>query len=217
MKLRNLLLLLPLFTCAPLAQAYDDGDFQSWLDFYVVKKVNDRVSLRVEEELQFGDDSSDFYYYHTDFSVSYKLFPYLSFALAYRHIDTKKNGEWSYEDRPHANITWKGVLGGLQIEDRNRFEWRDRPGVNNFMRNRNKLTFLYPVTVGAFTFTPYTFVESFIDTDTADFNQFYTAAGVKKKFGHGFEGDLYYLWQTTEKNTDWTDTHYLGAAVGYVF
>lgn len=213
---RSALLLLA-WSLAPMAHAFDDNDFQTWLDFYVVKKVNDRVSLRAEEELLFGDNSSEHYYYHTDLSVSYKAFPYLFFALAYRHADTNKNGKWTHEKRPHASMTWKGVLGGLQIEDRNRFEWRNRPGVNDFMRYRNKLSFLYPVTVGDFSFTPYTFVEAFIDTDTADFNQFYTAAGVKKKFAHGFEGDLYYLWQTTEKHTDWTDTHFLGAAVGYVF
>lgn len=217
MKKRIVLALILPLLAAPLAQAYDDGDFQTWWDFYVVKKINDQWSARVEQELLFGDDSSDFYYYHTDYSALYRVFPYLQLALAYRHIDTKKNGEWSYENRPHVNVTFKGKLDRWQIEDRSRFEWRDRPGVNNFMRYRNKLTVARPLTVNGFSFTPYTFVEAFIDTDTADFNQFYTAAGVKKKFGNGFEGDLYYLWQTTEKSTDWTDTHYLGTAVGYSF
>ena len=217
MKRLLLPLLLPLLLLAPAAQAYEDGDFQTWFDFYAVKKVNEQWSARVEEELQFGDNSSDFYYYHTDISAIYKALPYLQFALAYRHVDTKKNGEWSYEDRPHFNITFKGKTGGLAIEDRSRFEWRDRPDVNNYMRYRNKLSFLYPVTVSGISFTPYSFVEAFIDTDTADFNQFYTAFGVKKKFGSSYEGDLYYLWQTQEKSTDWTDTHYLGVAVGYLF
>ena len=201
----------------PAARAYDDNDFQTWQDFYIVKKVNDKVSVRVEEELQFQDDSSDLFYYHTDISAIYKALPYLPFALAYRHVDEKKNGTWSYEDRPHANVTFKGQVQRVIIENRNRFEWRDRPEVNNFMRYRNRTTLLCPVSVAGSTFTPYVAVEAFIDTDLADFNQFRSAAGVKKKFDHGFEGDLYYMWRTTEKSTDWTDAHIAGLAVGYSF
>ncbi len=217
MKKRLFYLLLPALLAAPAARAYDDGDFQSWYDFYAVKKVNDKVAVRVEEELQFGDDSSDLYYYHTDLSVQYKALPYLGFALAYRHVDEKKNGEWSYEDRPHANVLLRGQVQRVIIENRNRFEWRDRPEVNNHMRYRNRTTLLYPVSVAGTTITPYASLEAFIDTDTADFNQFRTAAGVKKKFSHGFEGDLYYMWKTTEKSTDWTDAHIVGLAAGYTF
>lgn len=42
----------PALRAVPAPRAYDDGDFQSWYDFYAVKKVNDKVAVRVEEELQ---------------------------------------------------------------------------------------------------------------------------------------------------------------------
>lgn len=75
-------------------------------------------------------------------SVQYKALPYLGFALAYRHADEKKNGEWSYEDRPHANVLLRGQVQRVIIENRNRFEWRYRPEVNNHMRYRNRTTLL---------------------------------------------------------------------------
>lgn len=199
--------------------AYDDRDTHSWTDLYVIKKLTDTVSIRVEEELKFGDDASDFYYYHTDVGVLFKAHPNVDLSLNYRHIDEKKDrgADWVEEHRPHGNVTFKGKAGGFSIEQRNRFEFRVRDHRDDIWRYRNRVLVARPLKIGGIEFTPYVSEEAFIDTDLGDFNQFRTAAGVKKKFGDHVQADVFYLWQAVESSTEWTDTHFAGLGLGYVF
>jgi hypothetical protein len=209
------ILLLPALL-VPAARAYDDNDFHTWIDVYAVRKIDARWSLRAEEELKFGDDSSDFYYRHTDAGASWKAGDRLLLGLNYRYIDEKKDAGWEHEDRPHANVTLKRELPGFRLEDRNRLEFRMRDGAEDSLRYRNRVLILCPATLLGRALTPYVSEEAFIDTDRGDFNQFRTAAGVRMKLGASLEADLYYLWMTTEKSTDWTDTNFLGVSVGCV-
>ncbi len=197
--------------------AYDDGDLHNWTDLYVVYRIDDQFAVRVEEELMFGDDVSDLYYYHTDVGLIFKANPNVDLSLNYRHIDTKSNrgAEWTEENRPHGNVTFKGKLGDFQVEQRNRFEFRVRDNRDDIWRYRSRVLLAHPLTLGGVACTPYVSEEAFIDTDLGDFNQFRTAAGVKKKFGDHVMADVYYLWQTAESSTEWTDTHFIGLALGY--
>ncbi len=111
----------------------------------------------------------------------------------------------------------KNALGGLNLQNRARFEYRIRQNVDDFIRYRHRLQLQHPIQPLGVALTPYLSEELFIDTDQGDFNEFRTAAGLKKKFGASFEGDLYYLWQTVDKKSEWLDAHILGMAGGFTF
>lgn len=198
--------------------AYDDGDLHNWTDLYVINKFNDQFAVRVEEELKFGDDMSDFYYYHTDVGLIFRANPHVDLTLNYRHSDEKKDrgAEWVEETRPHGNVIFRHQAGAFQLEQRNRFEFRIRDHRDDIWRYRGRILVAHPLHVGAFECTPYVSEEAFIDTDLGDFNQFRTAAGVKKKLGAHVQADVFYLWQAVESSTEWTDTHFAGLALGYL-
>ena len=217
MKKRLLPLLLLPTLLAPAVQAYDDGDFQTWLTLYATHKVDTNWTIRVEEELYWGDDASDFYYYHTDLGAARKINETLSIGLFYRLIENKKDDIWQHEDRPHLDFVFKNSAGDFNIQNRARFEYRIREDVDDFMRYRHRLQVQYPIKPAGIALTPYCSEELFIDTDQGDFNEFRTTAGIKKKLGAAWEGDLYYLWVTQDKKTEWLDTNVLGLMVGYLF
>lgn len=210
------LLLLPVLL-APAVRADGDNDFQTWLDISATKAVHERWTVRVEEEVWLGDDSSRAIYYHTDMGAAWKANEHLTCGLYYRSVESRTGDEWKHEDRPHADFIFKGTRAGVQAQNRARFEYRIRDNVNDIMRYRNRLLVLYPTTLLGTKITPYVSEEAFIDTDRGDFNQFRTATGLKKKFGASLESDLYYLWMATEKSTDWSNAHVLGLAASYLF
>lgn len=217
MKKRLLALFLLPVLLAPLARAVEDNDFQTWLDASVAKAINDRWTVRLEQELWMADDSSRTIYTHTDLGAAWKANDHLICGLYYRSVESRSGEDWKHEDRPHLDFVFKGAHAGVQAQNRARFEYRIRNNVDEVMRFRDRVMVLYPTTLLGAKVTPYISEEAFIDTDQGDFNQFRTATGLKKKFGTSFEGDLYYLWQAVEASTDWTDAHILGLAGSFLF
>lgn len=217
MKTRLLPLLLLPALFAPAAQAFDDGDFQTWLTLSASHKVNTNWTIRVEEEMYFGDDSSERFYYHTDVGAARKVNEVLSVGLYYRLVQSEKENSWLHEDRPHLDFVFKNVLGDVNVQNRARFEYRIRENMDEVLRYRHRLQLQLPVKPMGVAMTPYVSEELFIDSDQGDFNEFRTSTGLKKKISAAFEGDLYYLWQTVDKNTFWQDAHILGLAGSFQF
>lgn len=209
---------LVLAALAGAALAARGDDVENWTDLYLEHKLDDRWSVRLEEEVRWRDDVSDFYYYHTDLGLTWKARPWLDLNANIRHTDQKNGrGVWGEEERPHGAVTFKGTAAGFQIENRNRVEYRIRPERNDIVRYRNRLQVSRHVTFGAVAFDPYVSEEALIDTDMGDFNQFRSIAGLKAKLTKALRGDLYYAWIATESSTDWTDTHVIGLRLGCVF
>ena len=109
------------------------------------------------------------------------------------------------------------MLGDVNVQNRARFEYRIRENMDEVLRYRHRLQLQLPVKPMGVAMTPYVSEELFIDSDQGDFNEFRTSTGLKKKISAAFEGDLYYLWQTVDKNTFWQDAHILGLAGSFQF
>ena len=167
--------------------------------------------------MYWGVDSRDMYYYHTDVGAARTLNEQWSVGLYYRSVQFQQNNAWSHEDRPHLDFVLRNKWADLSVQNRARFEYRMRQDMDDFMRYRHRLQLQHPLQVAGCALTPYVSEELFIDTDQGDFNEFRTAAGLKKKLGPSFEADLYYMWQTVDKSRQWQDTHIAGAMGGFTF
>ena len=197
--------------------AYDDGDLQVWNTGIVEGKLNDRLKVKVEEELRFGDDVSELYYTHTDGGFTYNVTGGLDLGMNYRQVYEKKNGEWKEENRPHANGTVKWHWYGIGFSDRNRIELRIPEGKDDEWRYRNKLTAAFPVKWARLDMEPYAADEIFVDLHGNKFNRNRLYAGFKIKLLEHLKSDVFYLWQASEKKNKWTSYNVIGIKVKAVF
>ncbi len=198
------------------AGAYDNGDWQFWNTDSAEYGFADQWKARVESEFYFGDDMSDFFYWHIDTGVARKLGQHLELGLFYRYLREKKSDGWEYENRPHANATVMGNLGPLAWSDRNRLEFRARESADNSWRYRNRLRLSPTAAWTSLKIQPYVDDEIFYDFDAREMNQNRASAGVSFKPAKCFKLEIYYMLQTTWK-AGWIQANIIGTQAKFNF
>ncbi|MCF7908247.1 MAG: DUF2490 domain-containing protein [Candidatus Omnitrophica bacterium] len=198
--------------------SFDDGDFQYWNTSNVSKKINDDWKLSFEEEFRWGDNANNPYYNHSDLGVTYSgLVSWLDLGVNYRHIHEDKSSDWKVENRPHLNADLKWKLFDLAFSNRGRLEYRNREDADNYWRYRNKFSIKAPFKLTKLEIQPYIADEIFYDFDveTLNRNRFYGGFGLK--IIKNLKGEVYYLWETTEKSDKWNDLHIFGTKLKVSF
>lgn len=197
--------------------AFDDGDFQVWHTEAQEKKINDKSKITLEEEFRFGDDASDFYYYHYDIGYVYSAGKHLDLGLNYRQVYDKKAGKFKVENRPHLNATAKYELWGFKLEDRNRLEYRHFDYQEDSWRYRNKFSLKAPWKFSFLQVQPYLADEMFLNLNGIDFdrNRFY--AGFLFNIVKPIRGELYYLLQSSKSSGEWKAINALGTKIKFAF
>lgn len=221
--------LLTLLTALPIrAELNSDGDFQYWNTEGIEGKISDRWKAGIEAEFRFGDDGGEFFYQHTDLNVTYKVCDWLDLGAAYRQVwelfsksvDAPGQEDWFTEYRPHLNATLKHVWEGWELSSRNRFELRNYDiAKDDVFRYRNRFSIKSPWKWTVLHINPYIADEIFIQ-ENEDFNRnrFYVGFGLD--FGEyiaHLQGDIFYLWQASEKGDEWIDFHVLGTKLKLKF
>ena len=207
---------LTIFLCN--SYAFDDGDFQYWNSESVSVKINKDWKIGLEEEWRFGDDTGDFYYQHSDLGLVYSGFAdWLDLGMNYRHIFEKKNSKWRVENRPHLSATFKWKLFDFGFSDRGRFEYRNREDAEDFWCYRNKLIIKMPFKLTKFEIQPYIADEIYYDFDIETLNRNRLYGGVTFKIFKDMKGEIYYLWQVSEKKDKWIDVNVLGTKLKLTF
>ena len=208
---RIIILIALMIISAGYAFATDDGDFQYWNTENISWKLDENWKIGFEEEIRFGDNADSLYYAHSDLGLTYSgLSDWLDLGLNYRQIFEKKSSEWKEENQPHINAVLKWQFQDFSLSNRARFAYKNREDADNFWQFRNKLTIKSPWKVTDFEIQPYIADEIFYDFDvnTLNRNRFY--AGFSLKLFKGLKGEIFYLWQTSEKDHKWSDLNVLG-------
>ena len=204
--------------CSSSCFAFDDGDFQYWNAESISWKLDKHWQLNLEEEFRFGDDAGDFYYQHSDLGATYTgMCNWLDIGFNYRHIFEENNDEWKQENRPHLNFALKLISGKLNLNNRGRFEYRNREDADNFWRYRNKFTLKFPCKFTRLEFQPYLADEIFVDFDQQELNRNRLYAGFYMKLLKSLKGEIFYLWQSSKKSGEWTNYQILGTKLKLVF
>lgn len=199
------------------AYAYDDGDWQFWNTDGVEYKLSDKTKLSVDVEEYFGDDMTDFYYWHVQPNAGVKLAPWIEVGVNYRYLEEKKKGEWMTENRPAAFGTLIQKLAGFDISDRNQIEYRSREDTDDTWRYRNKLRVIAPLKITQFAIQPYADEEIYVDIDEKEFQQNRAAVGLTSKPLKNLKADVYYMKKMDWKTGDWLETNILGLSLKLCF
>lgn len=197
--------------------AYDNGDFQIWNTEKFKVKINEKLKFKAEEEFRWGDDALDFYYHHTDAGIVKKVNNYLDLGVNFRHITQKKNSEWKKEERPHINLKLKNKWQDFGFSSRSRLEYRIKEDSPDGWRFRNKFKTNTPWKLTRFNINPYIADEIFLDLGEYEFTRNRLYMGTDMHLIGRFTGDVYYLWQRTDKDSYWQDYHVLGIKIGVEF
>ncbi len=212
------ILLITVILFSGAAYAFDDGDFQYWNTESASWKLNDNWKMSLEQEFRWGDDAANLYYRHTDLGWSYSgAVDWLTLGINYRHVNEEKSGEWKYENRPHFNAEAKFKLLGLDFSNRGRFEYRNQEDSDNFWRYRNKFGFKLPWEMTKWAIQPYMADEIFYDFDIGQMNGNRLYTGFALKPLNNLSAEIYYLWETKEGASKWTDKHVLGTKLKLSF
>lgn len=198
--------------------AFDDGDFQYWNTESISWKVNENWKAQFEAEFRYGDDASNFYYQHSDLGFIYSgLAEWIDLGFNYRQIFEEKSSIWRYENVPHLNATVKWKLFDFSFSNRGRFEYKNREEADNYWRYRNKFTVKLPMKLTQLEIQPYIADEIFCDFDKETLNRNRLYSGFSFKLFKSLKADIFYLWQSSEKNDKWNDTHVLGTKLNLSF
>ena len=155
---------------------------------------------------------------HSDLSATYSgICDWLDVRAAYRHIHEERGGEWKYENRPHLGAAVKFNLGGLSCSNRGRLSYRNREDADNSWFFRNKLSFKFPLKITKLAIQPYLADEAFYDFDACQMNRNRLYAAIALKLLDSLKAELYYLWQSKEGTSKWSDTHVPGTKPGPSF
>ena len=197
--------------------SFQDNDFQYWNTEGVSWKIADDWKMELEEEFRFGNDVGDFYYQHTDIGITYSgLAEWLDIGINERLIFEEKSNGWQYTNTPHANAALKFDLYDLNLSTRSRFEFRDKENADAQWRYRNKFTLKLPKFT-EFEVQPYIADEIFYNFEIDELNRNRLYGGVSAKLFGNLKGEIYYLWQSSESDDDWTDYHILGTKLKVSF
>lgn len=206
-----------------MVSAYEDGDWQYWNTESVTGNLTENLKAYVEAEFRFGDDASEFYYQHTQLELKYEVNEWLEIAPAFREVFelyTKSTTEddWFAEHRPMLNGTIKWKWADWKFSNRARVSYRmfdiDKDDVFRF---RNKLTVKSPWKWTVLEINPWAADEIFLEEDKDGIYRNRLYVGVGLKLMEHLKGDVFYLWQTTEKGDDWIDYNVIGTKLKVVF
>lgn len=224
---------------------YDDGDFQIWLKGAVSGKFDNGVTIKMEEELKYGDSASEFWDEETALVLGYKVNDWLKSAVGYKVVQERKNktvvtpkttsggsvsyasvgdGDhyWQNEERPFADLIFSHKISGWGLSDRTRFECRMKDdGGDDYLRFRNRIKVKTPWKFSSLKMNPYAAWEVFFeDKDSLSgsdkWDRHRIYVGVSTKLSELISGGLYYLAQLDHSN-DWKQTNVAGLEVSVKF
>lgn len=199
--------------------AFTDGDFQFWSTTGVSCNVNKDWKVAVEEKLKFVHDAGHLRYHHTDLGFTYKgLAEWIDLGFNFKQVFVElPDDDWSRENRPHFNITFKSRWGTLDISDRSRFEYRDIEYGNDRWRYSNKLEVNLPYELTRFKFRPYIADQVYINMDGSGFEKNRIYSGVSFELSEGIESELYYVYQWSKFFDQWLELSALGLQLKFRF
>ena len=191
--------------------AYQDGDWQLWNSGSLQGNLAENLKARWEQQIRFGDRMGELYFCSTDIGLTCKVTHWFCLGVNYWQVYAKKSGKWEVEKRPHINGTlkWKGK--SLELENRNRLEYRIPEGADNIWKYRNRLTLTIPAMWTKLKIQPYVADETFVDLDKGEFDRNRLSGGFKALLTDYLGADIYYFWQASQRGEYWIDHNVLGA------
>lgn len=201
---------------------FANTDNKYYSEFAFKHKLNDKCDLYFTPEVRFKNDMGHSYYQQYRIGAAFHADKHLDLALAARYIFSKDtNGDWSNNDTRYIEMIAipKTKLGGFNLSDANKLEYRFIENSRDRWVYRNLLTAGYPTKIGDFEFSPYVSNEAYYDFEIEKVNLNWLTVGASKKLAKNLTVGLYYRDETSRAGTTskWVTSHILGSNLSVDF
>jgi hypothetical protein len=127
------------------------SDFESWTDIGLRKKINEKLSLDLEESIRMNYNPGTIKSFNTDIGAEYELNESIEIKATYRLSMRKRPNGYFSKHRGAFDVTAKNSFNQLKISLRNRTQIEKDSYINEQLdlypkyENRNRLKLLYNI------------------------------------------------------------------------
>lgn len=200
------------------------NDAGLWASVNLDKKVTQKLTFSLSEELRFNENVSELGTAFTEIGADYKFYKFVSLGISYRYIQKKRVDDfYSIRHRYNIDLSLKYKLKKINLTLRERFQTQyadvntseDGKIAERYLRS--KLTVKYDL---GKKYIPFISCELFYQLSNREENEFDNAryaAGFKYEFNKKMSIDLFYLINKEfHVNDPWTE-YVTGIAFNYSF
>jgi len=190
------------FTCFSQTQ-----DFESWIDFGIGKKLNDKLSVGFEESLRLNQNLGHINSLNSDLVLEYKINQSFEVGGGYRiSMKNQPNGYFP-KHRVNLDISYKYEISQLKISFRNRTQFEKNSYIENQKdllpryENRNRLKLFY--NIRGLRTDPFLAFELFHQLSSQDFyriNAYRIYSGISREFPYELKMNLSFIYERTKKS-----------------
>jgi len=194
-------------------------DWELWTELRWKKPVSERLTLQGTSSFRFRRDLGEFYRHFDEVGLGYKWLSWLKVEGAYQwnYSERPKTHDPVYEHRLYTSVIPQLSVGRLQLENRNRLEWRHINGVDDWRyRNRSKASL--PLWTGRWwQIKPFVADELFYGFRAEAINRNRVLVGVEKPLSARLAVEVFYVLESNKAGRDWDEFHGLGFATLVMF
>lgn len=180
------------------------GDWQLWTKDGVKGKITDSTNWSLGAEERFGNGCSTLYHWFIEALIRHKWDETWSSELGYRDNHRLNNGEWREVPSPFTTLTFKKNI--LRFRQRWSYEFNQKFAPHTSWEYRQRLELTLPWKWTGWKIQPFISDEVFFRKQ-----QGYTRnrfqSGIRFSFLEKWEGELYYMLQSTRGSGEWVDVN----------
>lgn len=181
-------------------------DFESWIDFGIGKKLNDKLSLGFEESLRLNQNACHINSLNSDLVLEYKINQSFEVGGGYRiSMKNQPNGYFA-KHRGNIDVTYKNEINQFKISFRNRTQVEKDYYIENQkdiypqFENRNRIKLFY--NIRGLRTDPFLALELFHQISSHNFykiNAYRIYSGVGRRFPGDLKLNLAFIYERAKK------------------
>ena len=199
-------------------------------------RLSERWEVKVESEVKFRQDMSEFYDSEIMPWVAYRFTPRFKLGAGWRQLYGRQNEEWPapdpdtaardhywlVEQRPLLDFMTTVLPGPWTVDHRLRVEYRDVEYRNAYFRYRNRVRLRAPWSWTAREIKPWVAWEGYYEDDPGipsgdRMNRHRFFVGLGADLREKLKAGAYYYVEEALKSGDWSTNHEIGFDVTAVF
>ena len=212
---RQIIHILLVLMTSIICYATDDNQ-EFWAVTSFSFRLNDTWKMKIKENFRFRD--GEHFEQHNEVFFGYNgLSDTLDFGLGFRQVHKEDSGhEWRRENRPYAELGFKGTMLDLKWSDRNRLEFREFENKKDVFRYRNRLKMSWPHDMFNLPLQPYIADEIFIQEESG-YNRNRIYAGLVWDVNKKLDIDFFFIHQKDKTTHGWDDVFITGFETKFSF
>ncbi len=184
-----------------LVEVVSGQEWELWPQIEIKGKATDNLTWKLVSECRVTGADAELYQGWLEARLDWKAMPWLILSPYYRITRNLKGNIWQSEYRPILAATLSQGLRGVQVDIRNRIEYRIFENTNA-SRYRARITTKLPQ-FSSLNLRPYLGDEIFYDMELERLNKNWVIMGLHYTAKSRFKLEFNYMFQNSLKNEEW--------------